>query len=381
MLLKFKNVFLIVIVISLITGVIFIPNLIRKKGFAKHYTDTITREALKGRISENPEHWKNLNDTLILNTTFWKEQIKELGGNDAYKILEKQVIKLDDYGQHLTAHQFGDALFEVSGLGGIETCDHRFGQGCFHQFFMGALGEHGESVVPNFSAACAKKNAGGNSVSGCNHGMGHGVMVAFENGGIKEAVGVCEVLEDPRAFYGCIDGIFMEYFTPTHVGRSKEDLPKRTFNPDNPHYPCVELGEKFQPTCYYMQASWWMYLGFEDKIITNLCRSIPGKHTGTCFKSLGHYFTIATDYKKEITLRSCKNITTTKEEEIACRAGAHWAFSRGEEVGEILSEDDKKLCEFSDSSSKNKCLLDSNMITGPIGISVIGNILPQDSQD
>jgi hypothetical protein len=294
-----------------------------------------------------------------------------MGGGPAYAYMIESVADLPDLDQHLTTHKFGNALYEVEGLDGVAICDHHYGQGCFHQFFMSALLDLGESVVQAFSKACDEEHQGGPSIRACNHGLGHGVMVAFEDRGIEGALAACRTIEEEQAFWGCIDGVFMEYFTPTHTGRDATDIPKREFDRRAPYEPCMHLDVAYQPTCYYMQSSWWVFKKVGYPETAALCRGIPDPYGNVCFKAIGHVLAFSSQYSKKKTIAKCQAITQNTEEELNCRAGAHWAFSRTKEIGITLTEEEMSLCDFESTALSAQCRAESNMIATPIGISVI----------
>lgn len=315
-------------------------------------------------------YWKDMRGGPILTTAYWEERIRKDGGTDAYAFLKRQVEPLDDYGRHLTAHQFGNALYLVEGLDGIVVCDNSLGNGCFHQFFMAALGERGEGLVRALSEECATRVGPGIESHACHHGMGHGIMVAFGEEDLSSALEACKAVSYIQGFYGCTDGVFMEYFKTTHLGSFEESELIRTFDPENPYSPCEALTEEFKPSCHYMQMSWWMYTGMTHEEAAALCRGVR-EYSYACFKAMGHVLTLATKYDKEPTIAWCKALSATFEEEILCRAGAHWAFSRGEEVGEVLSEDEKKLCEFDTAEASRRCADEAALAGTSLGISVI----------
>jgi hypothetical protein len=317
----------------------------------------------------DPSHLKETRNGSILSRDYWVKRIQADGGKSAYAFLAEQVQSYDDYGQHLTAHEFGNALYHVEGIDAVTVCDHRFGNGCFHQFFMTALDAEGDGAVKKYSEECRSKLGEKDAVHACNHGLGHGVMIANESTGLNSALNTCAQLSDPYAFHGCIDGVFMEYFTPTHLGRSEEELPQRKFSEIEPLAPCLKLSGKFQPTCYYMLASWWAKIKTFSQA-AELCREVP-VHRSTCFKSLGHVFTMTTSYSKEKTLSLCKEFGIVTEDEFNCRVGAHWAFSHAHEVGVVLEADEKMLCAFDEREKGERCVREADMKGTPIGISVI----------
>ena len=304
----------------------------------------------------------------IFSTEFYAEKIEELGMHETYKLLAEIVEDMDDYGKHLNAHQFGDALYWKKTLGGIVVCDNRFGNGCFHQLFMTALNEEGENIILRVGKACLKEFGTGVEGHACNHGIGHGIMAALGED-LERALNVCNLLESKKGFFACIDGVFMEYFTPTLLVAEKNTPKTRELNINNPDAACVSLDPKFQPTCYSMQVSWWLTRDMGAEKSGSWCENIANRNNSeACFRGLGYALVLSSRYQKDLVVQKCDEATDIMEKKILCRAGAYWGFKKGEEVGEKLSEEDKALCEIEE---KKRCLEEVEFMGTGIGISAI----------
>lgn len=310
-----------------------------------------------------------VDDQPVFSTKFWGGKIEELGMHEAYTLLAATVADMDDYGQHLNAHQFGDALFKRKYVDGVVVCDNRFGHGCFHQFFMTAMSGEGADIATTFEKVCANKLGIGPRGDACNHGIGHGIMTAFYWENIEGALNICDSFQNKNAFLACIDGVFMEYFTPTHLVVKGKVEKRRDVNPENPDSVCLSINPKFQPTCYSMAVSWWLTAGISAKDSGKWCRNIKEKNNyNACFKGLGYTLVLASKYKKDLVIKKCEEAVNNMHERVLCRAGAHWGFSRGEEVGEVLTKEDKALCDFQE---KQLCLRETSLTDDGSGISTI----------
>ena len=89
-----------------------------------------------------------------------------------------------------------------------------------------------------------------NAYRQCLHGMGHGLLVAYDFD-VLEAVKRCDIFrENDDHFWECTEGLFMEnhnqYFENTGLGAYKED---------DILYPCNYLDVKYQEACYQYQAN------------------------------------------------------------------------------------------------------------------------------
>ena len=334
-------------------------------------TDTSTKQQLSLLILAGPDnkhvaYWYQKQP--IFSTEFYANKIEELNMYETYNLLAETVKHMDDYGQHLNAHQFGDALYWKKSLDGVIVCDNRFGNGCFHQLFMTALNEEGEGIVSRVGEVCLRVFGPNREGHACNHGIGHGVMAALGED-LERALTTCNLLENKELFFACIDGVFMEYFTPTLLVASLDAPKSRKINIQNPDSVCATLDPQFQPTCYSMQVSWWITEDIGAKQSGSWCENITNRNNSdTCFKGLGYALVLASRYQKDIVVQKCNEATNTTEQKILCRSGAYWGFQKGEEVGEKLTEEDKALCDLEE---KNRCLEEAELVGTGIGISAI----------
>ena len=88
--------------------------------------------------------------------TYWVQRIRKVGGLRAYGELARSIASTTIAQQHLQAHLFGDALYQVEGIDGVVVCDERFSQGCFHEFMGQIISHRGIGILPGLGEACAK---------------------------------------------------------------------------------------------------------------------------------------------------------------------------------------------------------------------------------
>lgn len=304
----------------------------------------------------------------VLSSDFWAKKVDALGMEKAHAFLASTIDHMNDYGKHLNAHQFGDALYWEKSLRGVLVCDDRFGRGCFHQFFMTALDQEGDSVVPQLEEVCLKEFGKGTEGHSCNHGIGHGIMAALDED-LSKALNICRSFESQELIFACIDGVFMEYFTPTTLVSGEDTKDMKPVDQEDPSAVCRSVQEMFKPTCYSMQSSWWLSYGINTEKAGAWCENIAHtEHKKACFKGLGYALVLSSDYQKDIVIQACNSASRTQEQKILCRAGAFWGFKKGEEVGEELTEEDKALCQL---EQRKRCLEEADLVGTGVGISAI----------
>lgn len=181
----------------------------------------------------------------------------------------------------------------------------------------------------------------------CAHGMGHGLTMVEEYH-LPSALAACDLVNSPWERDACHGGVFMESIInetaphhttgrPQHGGHAAGDThavhetdgeaehqehdrdehaqhdphahhdqhatdsahpdhgptasarePFPALNPEDPHYPCSALDERYQQSCYMMQTS--VVLHFTDgdfEAAAAMCDGAPVEHRETCYQSLG----------------------------------------------------------------------------------------------
>lgn len=117
----------------------------------------------------------------------------------------------------------------------------------------------------------------------CVHGLGHGLM-AITGDELPQSLKLCDNLTGHWEQQSCWSGAFME-----NVIVDGRNHVTQYLKPDDPHYPCNGVDEKYRNICYLMQTSYMMKVtnGNFPKIFS-LCREVQDElHRDTCFQSLG----------------------------------------------------------------------------------------------
>lgn len=276
----------------------------------------------------------------------WENLIKTQGSQKAYEMLKQETQPLSYEEQHTLSHKFGSALYRVDRLKGVVVCDASFGYGCYHQFFLEAVGDQGPAVIAQLDQACIKQFGLGGQ--GCQHGIGHGLAEYFGHN-LKEALKACFEMAWKKELFGCQSGVFMEYNTPTFIDENGTRRINRALNESDPYYPCPELERQFRPSCYLAQAEWWDRA--TDSSYSEMgewCKGINEVIYKTiCFKGLGMSIVPSEGFDPTKVLEACAQITEGKNN-LFCRGGAFWAFwtqdlkEHAWKLTQDLSEDNKK---------------------------------------
>lgn len=218
---------------------------------------------------------------------YWKNLIETKGGPAAYADFKKEYSGKKFKEQHLTAHVIGAQLYENEGIDGLSVCDHSFAFGCYHGFFGRAVADKGAPIVPILAQACKQKF--GDSSTGCEHGIGHGVMEHLGPEGLLEGLTLCKLTDQKNLLFGCTGGLFMEYNTPIDfIGGAHVTV--RPMDPDNVLAPCNTLvPQEFRASCYFEIALWWKYVfGAEYEKIGNACALADTRdERSACWKGWG----------------------------------------------------------------------------------------------
>ena len=288
----------------------------------------------------------------------WRNAIKKDGPEKAYEDFKKE-FAYDHFGiQHSAAHIFGEILFDETGVEGLTYCDSTFAFGCFHSFFGKALYVLGESVVPKIDQACLEKY--GEFGTGCQHGIGHGLLqyVGFDR--LVDALEFCSLTTQKIAIFGCTSGVFMENNVPLLTSEDGSFSTKsRELNRDNPYEPCDTMTYKFRESCYYEMGQWWNTVFDADyRVLGNLCGNLPDeefKHS--CFLGIGNVVSPSTNYDLEESKKLCLQMPS-KEAERVCRSGASWSFFANPDYRELSPQ----MCQDLAEKERQECAKESDLI-------------------
>ena len=284
-------------------------------------------------------------DDPAYNKEYWNQEINRTGPVNAYKaFLEK--LKEESYTRtHFSAHAMGQALFERQGMRGIAVCDGSFDFGCYHGFSLRAIAQGGKSALLELDTACTQSFG---PLSGCKHGLGHGLLEYVGHSHIDRALEMCKTfVYQPVPLLGCTSGVFMEYLTPLLV----VEPVSRAFDPANPYTPCTEVDEEFRASCYFELGQWLRRTEGVD--YGALCGALTEDYARYCFLGIG--VDLVRGWKDSETLiQKCARYE--KEHEFSCRAGASWAL--------IYDGASNSVCEYSDVALTEECKKTADLTEG-----------------
>jgi hypothetical protein len=197
---------------------------------------------------------------IVRNTTVDRERIRQVlreeGGFKAYEVLAQELATEDMAVQHIGAHMFGNALYDLDGMNAIAVCDDRFLYGCFHSVLMAAIGDKGLDAIGELQKVCdtVLPDLRGQ----CEHGIGHGIVgtLGFGTEEIEKALNLCDSeLPHSPPIDGCKGGVLME-----NIQRLMHDgtIHPRAFEAGEKWEPCDALDAKYSDACAFWQPLWWV---------------------------------------------------------------------------------------------------------------------------
>ena len=239
----------------------------------------------------------------------WGKRIDEVEAEAAYEEFKKEYSSYAFNVQHPGVHVFGELLYRKMGLDGVTVCDSTFAFGCYHAFFGQALAaEGGLDIVPTLNGICFSQYGEGST--GCQHGIGHGLLEYLGSGKLVVALEACEgTYQSDYALFGCGAGVFMEYNTSMSISQDgKYTYLVRNLNEENPHEPCNTIvPEKYRPSCYYQLALWWhQVLNGDVERVGFLCNQInEDREKQACYRSTGNIVASSSGYNVNNSLEKC----------------------------------------------------------------------------
>jgi hypothetical protein len=275
-------------------------------------------------------------DDPTYNKEYWYQEIGRYGPEGAYKAFLEKLDGESYTRTHFSAHAMGQALFKSQGVSGIRFCDGSFDFGCYHGFSLRAIAQGGKDTLIQLDQACTQSFG---SLSGCKHGLGHGVLEYVGRNNINHALEMCKAfVYQPAKLLGCTSGVFMEYLTPLLV----VEPVSRNFDPQNPYTPCIEVDQDFRPSCYFELGQWFRRT--EGVNYGTLCGALEKDYAKYCFLGIG--VDLTRGWKDtETLLEKCGRYTA--ENQLSCRAGAAWAL--------IYDGSSSTVCEYGDVALTERC--------------------------
>ncbi|CAN5462689.1 hypothetical protein BH24GEM3_BH24GEM3_15280 [soil metagenome] len=257
---------------------------------------------------------------------------------------------------HVYAHAIGLAAYT-----GADEVGQRFGEctpifqsGCYHgvvqAYFVDLSGRQGGIDADAVNALCSEQRGpeGGRwLLFQCVHGLGHGLTMLYGHD-LPRALEGCDLLLDSWERRSCYGGAFMENVVNAtmphhpatrspadaehgshaqhvataaqpsehahhaegheehHGGHAAATAPFKALDPENPHYPCSELDERYLSACYQMQTSAVLFFNKRDFAATaRFCDEAPDSVRHLCYQSLGRDINSYAEQNHAQTIRLC----------------------------------------------------------------------------
>ncbi len=223
---------------------------------------------------------------------------------------------------HVYAHAIGLAAFTSAAEVGstYARCTPAFQSGCYHGVIQSYFADHVQSHGPEHVDASTvetlcrdyRQDAGRWELFQCVHGIGHGLMMAFDHE-LPRALEGCDLLDDAWEREGCYGGAFMENIVQAtaphhavgrpqmehpaappadehahHGGAASSAAPFQALDPVRPLYPCTVLEDRYLGSCYQMQTSAILFFnGGDMAAAVAACDGAPERYRSACYQSLG----------------------------------------------------------------------------------------------
>ncbi|HEX6575571.1 MAG TPA: hypothetical protein VF042_11425 [Gemmatimonadaceae bacterium] len=219
---------------------------------------------------------------------------------------------------HVYAHAIGISAGSASRdvAESFTQCSESFQSGCYHgivQAWFASLDSISAADANELCAPFRKTESDRWIRFQCVHGMGHGLTMLY-NHDLPRGLAGCDLLTEWWDRHSCYSGAFMENIVNVtmphhpanalahHDGKSDEHAGMdhdmegmhheqsqfKPVDPDDQHYPCSVLPEKYLGACYEMQTSVMLYNNKGDIAgAAKSCESAPMNMRPICFSSLG----------------------------------------------------------------------------------------------
>lgn len=293
-------------------------------------------------------------------TAHWRSRIQAVGGTSAYKEFSAALSKEGAQNQHGQAHYFGRLLYVIEGVEGVVVCDANFSMGCYHEFLGDAIAHEGRGVVPRLAQRCDKL-ATAVDISGCQHGIGHGIQayLGYAAGNLLDALSMCRALHtnEQDVIGGCKSGAFMEYNLRTMISLDASAIRPETNNDKL----CDLVQEEDRAACIFWLPQWWASIKFASlppanyvpqyKDLGAQCHALGLSRSlqDYCFQGVGATLSDVVPGWPETAIAGCQNASDSPREQLLCRA-----FAAGIQA-ETIHDGAKKMCEGLEGESLAYC--------------------------
>jgi len=286
---------------------------------------------------------------------YWSEYAKRHGSAAAYEAFKNENATAPEEDRHRAAHVIGDVLYERESVRGIAICDQSFGFGCFHGLFSAAFAEErADELVRRLDDACLERFGVGGT--GCQHGIGHGILEYLGYERLHDALALCDETARISPFLGCVSGVFMEYSNPlvSDPAANTFETRPRPFDAAAPYGPCGAVPEPYRLSCYFELAPWWSaHMTGKYGEMGAFCAKLPREEDRrACTIGIGSHIAVKKEFDIENAGRACDALGGTTRR-VWCRAGAAWAVHAESKADEARAPE---LCTPLSTKEREECL-------------------------
>ncbi len=134
----------------------------------------------------------------------------------------------------------------------------------------------------------------------CDHGIGHGVMIATDDN-LPKALSLCEKLQSPESRSVCANGAFMENVMADQKNHFSNYLKR-----NDQFYPCREQKDQYKGSCYGYSPTAYLTLHpgrYEEALIW--CQKAEDGYQTSCAQGVGSKAIVETIENPQQIIRTC----------------------------------------------------------------------------
>ncbi len=281
--------------------------------------------------------------------------IKLDGVYKAYSVFEKIFYNYEPSSRHYLGHFMGQQAYKILGEKGFDVCDFGLDYGCIHGFVIAGINEKGNGFINTVMDKCKSIDPKKVERVSCIHGVSHTILSlkGYGVGDLTWALAQCDktLAIDIATPEACYSAVFMEYNLMSLDGtRDGNWAVSRVFDPQNPVFPCNNLGFKYQWSCFSELSSFWSNnFNMDFPRMANYCSeaNLNLSEKG-CFWGLGR--TMADLYKYDVPKISSECLKISPKNMLfSCIQGAAVVIQNN--IGKTIPE----ICNVVVQSEKSDC--------------------------
>ena len=186
---------------------------------------------------------------------------------------------------HHRAHVLGRMAYEEFGAAAFALSGHECQAGSLHGATEALFASRGTANLEQDVAALCAGTRNSFFRHQCTHGVGHGLM-AWTSYEIHDALRLCDRMPSETDKASCHSGVFMENVVGGLTGLMGHVT--QYLKPDDPHFPCDVVGERYEASCYFFQTSYMLRVFNRDFAkVARACTEAPPHARSSCFGSYG----------------------------------------------------------------------------------------------